>query len=370
MRQSQGRLPGFTQPAMTALTGLPLEGETQVLTWTPAGRTAMVLFTLIASLTTAGVAATHGGWACLAYVPAALQVAGGHRWLYIVAGHFAAHRSFGGDNKLVGEIVSTVTLTLPHALYERLHAIFHHSARLGGPKDPDTKLIAAQGLLPGTPLNTLRLRVFLTIFSPKFHTMMLWDRMKTNLTAASPWRRLAAVGFHSGLLGLAAVTGLWEAYFFAWIVPLTVLYNTSAFLQFLCEHRWFRKRGPDESMRAHQAKLTFGRFPGDALPQDGGPNWVLWILRLVFLHIPTRLVVLVGDLSQHDWHHMRPRGDWANAVFARRDLKEALGDKWTRTDEDEIHGSIFAMIDEVLRGISELPALTDEELEELRRPPR
>gem|GEM_PF-759721 len=371
MRASLARLPRWTQPSWTWLTGLALPLEEPLMRWTPLGRTIMTLCVLVVAVAAAGTAATAGGAWWLAYPPAALIVVGRLRWLYIVGGHFATHGTFVKvRNALAGDIATSLTFTQPFATYEREHARFHHSKRLGTAQDPDSKFIAGLGFLPGTALRVLRRRLLFTVLSPAFHWQMLWSRLKANLTAGKAARRLAPFVLLTLFSTVAVRLDLLTGFAFGWLLPLTFGYNISALLQFMSEHRWFRLRQAGESPRTHNAKLTFGRFLGDALPQEGGPSGAIWLVRLLFLHLPARVAVLVGDLPQHDLHHLRPKGDWANAAFTRRDLIEKLGDKWPRGQDDEIHGSLFRMLDEVLSGLSEREPLRPEEREELHRPPR
>ena len=45
----------------------------------------------------------------------------------------------------------------------------------------------------------------------------------------------------------------------------------------------------------------------------------MWWLRLFVIHLPSRMLVLVGDAPCHDYHHRRPKAkDWSNYIFARQ----------------------------------------------------
>ena len=120
---------------------------------------------------------------------------------------------------------------------------------------------------------------------------------------------------------------------------------------------------PSQAHKLILGRLTFGRFVGDPLPSRALPRgpwlraWGLWGLRLLCLHVPTRLCVLVGDLSQHDWHHRHPRGDWSNACYARaRDLAAGCPD-WP-----EAYTAVWGLdraIDEVFADLAALPPLCD-----------
>jgi hypothetical protein len=90
------------------------------------------------------------------------------------------------------------------------------------------------------------------------------------------------------------------------------------------EHLW----DDVTTVRGREAVATVcvGRFSGEAVPVTAGMSrvgalaaWGRWWARVFFVHLPYRLFILVGDQSQHDLHHRRPKSDWANAAFERRD---------------------------------------------------
>lgn len=114
--------------------------------------------------------------------------------------------------------------------------------------------------------------------------------------------------------------------------------------------------------RLSRGRLTLGRFVGDATPSRDLPMaqwlraWGRWSIRLLLLHIPTRLCVLPGDLCQHDWHHRHPRGDWSNAGYERqRDL--AVGCPGWPEPYAEVWG-LDCAIDLVFQGLASLPPLS------------
>ena len=45
--------------------------------------------------------------------------------------------------------------------------------------------------------------------------------------------------------------------------------------------------------------------------------WCVWWARVIFVYLPYRIFVLVGDSTQHDLHHRHPLSDWANAKYVR-----------------------------------------------------
>jgi hypothetical protein len=114
------------------------------------------------------------------------------------------------------------------------------------------------------------------------------------------------------------------------------------------------------------ARLTVGRFVGEPIPSSGlslGPwlwAWGRWLARLLLLHVPSRLCVLMGDLCQHDWHHRHPRGDWSNAGYARQRDRAAGCPGWPEAYR-EVWG-LGNAIDAVFEGLASLPPLPESTL--------
>jgi hypothetical protein len=81
---------------------------------------------------------------------------------------------------------------------------------------------------------------------------------------------------------------------------------------------------------------SWGRFCGRSVPARRGDNavvyglhWMLWVLEHALYHLPVRLVVLPGDLPQHDFHHRNPGTmRWPNATYAREDDVNEGDPRW------------------------------------------
>lgn len=371
MRDSLRVLPQTLQPAVTWFTGLPATGEQPLIRWGPFSRLATSMAVLGGSVSAAWFAATAGGLAATATLALALLTAGAMRYLYVVVAHFCVHGSMHRServNRVVGELVTLLTCNQGYDSYKREHARFHHSARLATPADPDTKLLAEYGFLPGLSVSTLKRRLLWTVMSPFFHLRMTAARLRAQLARGPVYRRVLTGALWAVLLGVVAVTGEWMSFLLAWLLPVGVLYNVSALVQLLTEHRWYRRRRDGETKRQQQAKLTSGRFLGDPAPTTT-LGWVGWTLRALLLHAPARLFVLVGDLPQHDLHHLQPRGEWANAAFTRREVVKEKADTWPRTGQDEWHGSMLKFVELGLSEMADEDPLSPSELTQLRQPP-
>ncbi len=102
-------------------------------------------------------------------------------------------------------------------------------------------------------------------------------------------------------------------------LPWTVGYHVAALLQVATEHPYGFTEGADD-LAAH-ALRNWERVPMEpfpARPRRGGVAvgaWIGWTLRLVLVHVPSRLAVLDGSMIAHGWHHLAwpvgaPFHDW------------------------------------------------------------
>jgi hypothetical protein len=302
----------------------------------------------------------------------------GARKALLVICHYAVHGQMTGNNRLdrlLVEALSTVLIIQPFSGYYQDHIRTHHGPAFATLADPDAQFLLALGFQPGMSRDALWRHLYWTIVSPRFHAHFLWSRLKMNYIAAPLYRRLMAGGYAVAVVTCLVLTRTWCPWLMAWVVPL-FLYHVVALLQFVSEHQWLHvhqpppgmphRRGPMALHHAHADKhmlcrLTFGRFVGDPLPSRDLPPgqwlwaWGWWLLRLLVLHIPTRMCVLPGGLCQHDWHHRHPRGDWANACYERRRDLTAGCPGWPEPYR-EVWGLGHA-IDMVFAGLASLPPL-------------
>lgn len=357
VRESFAGIPG--QWFWTWLTGKPAPGQESRWRHTPWGYLAVTLAGLVGGilLGVTGLALAPGG---IVLMPASwILTVHGARVLQVSIIHYAVHGTFSSNervNTIVGEVLSTLLLISPYPEYKRQHGEEHHGRQLATLNDPDVKFLRILGFEPGAPLASLRRHLRTRPISPTFHWAFLKARLQPNLGAgASGKRRLAAWWVVIAQVAVVCATGVWLEYLILWIVPLTVLYHVSSLWQFTSEHVWLRVDVPGEPRRVTLQRLTSGRFCGEAAP---GPDivgiarrfaWLHWFTRMLLLHLPTRLFVLAGDLSQHDWHHRHAKGSWRNAPYERqRDIDAG------RPNYKEVWGPAAA-IDRILRFWSELP---------------
>ncbi len=218
-------------------------------------------------------------------------------------------------------MISTTLLAAPYDLFRHDHLTHHHTTRTDD--DPDVRFLRTTGFRRGMTRAEFRRYILLTSLSPWFHLKYLASRLKWNFTAP-PYRVAITVLYLGGVAWSIAVTGGLVEWLVVFAFPAVIPFQVASLINYHSEHRWLDHE-PGLG-RIHTARVCVGRFCGDPAPQISTSNvpswlaaWGVWWTRVLFVHLPYRLFVLVGDQSQHDLHHRRPGSDWANAAYARRD---------------------------------------------------
>ncbi len=327
VRESMGRLPGALQPFLTWLSGKPLHHQRP---WrlTPLDHLLSAVAAVAAGVAAAAWAVGRSGWWLLLVPPAWLLTIHGVRKLRGVIAHQCAHAScFPSQrlNDLLGEAISVAFITQSYQIYKHEHIAAHHSHKHMTPEDPTVAfLLRMVGARAGMTREALWRRLGWTLVSPRFHAVFVWNRLRSNLHDAAVPHRLATLALWSAVIALVAAAGAWREFLVAWVLPLTIPLQAVECLRLsgkhVFPHRTVDKRGRDEL-----ATFTHGIFFGDPAPAAGVPlyrragAWGCWWLRLVFYHLPARMLVVVGDAPCHDWHHRHPKAkNWANYPFERQ----------------------------------------------------
>ncbi len=373
VRESMAGLPGPLQPLLTWLTGKPLSHQRPIWSWTPVAHLATAILVLLASVAASIfiLSAPAAFWPLL--IVSWMLTVGAARKCLVMICHQCVHNNFWQHknrehakvvNRWVDQGLSTVLLLQAYDDYKTDHVSVHHSVQLATPEDPDVKFLLILGFLPGMTRKELWAQLVRTLWSLQFHTTFFMARLKANFGTAPRYRRMMAWVYVVSLLALVAATNTWLAFLVAWAFPLTVLYHISALLQFTSEHRWLQVKDPTQPGKLILARLTSGRFLGDPVPPAELPlgfrsvAWARWFLRIVFLHLPMRLFVLVGDLPQHDYHHRHPSSlDWPNAAYARQVDLDSGCPGWPEP-YTEVWG-LFNAIDATFDVLSRVPPLPD-----------
>jgi hypothetical protein len=367
VRETMRPLPLFLQPLLTWLTGKPLRKQQPLWKRSAYWSLTMALLQLFGGVAASIVLmnAFLLWWPLL--VLSWMVTVGGARILQVTIIHHCIHYNFPGRRTSVRwlvEVLSALLLIQDFASYQFEHVSIHHSKKLATLDDPDLKFLLLLGFHPGMSREALWKRLGQTVLSPRFHVLFLLARLTTNFKSPALYRKCLAIAFSGIVLGLVALTHAWLAWLIAWVFPLTVLYHIAALLQFTSEHRWLRVHDPDQPAKIVLARLTVGRFMGEAVPPSDLPlmhevvAWGCWLARMLLIHLPFRVFVMPSDLPQHDWHHRHPSSkDWPNGAYARqRDLEEGCPG-WPEP-YTEVWGLLPA-IDAVFQLLSSLPPLAE-----------
>ncbi|WP_124383922.1 fatty acid desaturase [Ralstonia sp. SET104] len=365
IRASYQRLP--FQRFWTWLTGKALPGESparlvhpvEPVIWSLIWFLGGVLASIFVLLSKASVL-----WLLLSMV---FTVAGAR---YVVATiiHHGVHLAvFRGEraNRILCEVLSTLTIVQAFDSYRQFHVHEHHGRDFSTMGDQDLAAIYTLGLRPGVAVARMRLILAWQCISPVFHLRYLWGRLKANFIGVPAYRLVMSCVWAACLCWLASLIG-WGVLAIAVLLPLTVLYQICSLLHLVTEHAWvLRETG--ETVRSSHVNNSHGRFCGSPTPANTLHGvrwmraWVYWGLVHLLVHLPARLLVVQGSLIVHDWHHRAgaDRG-WPNAIQSREQMIQIEMARGLYTYRD-IWG-IHHVIEEVLRRISEAQVIevTDE----------
>lgn len=266
-------------------------------------------------------------------------------------------------NRLLGEIVSTLTLGTPWDMYKRDHDI-HHSAKLATWDDPDWQFLFKFGnFRPGQSRAAYWKQLWKTLLSPRYHMPYMTVRLFDNLwNLETPmYRRLAGQAYYLAFawaVAYSAVPFLW--FLVVWGIAVVPLANSNALLQLLSEHLWQRLMDSKDKKTILARKMR-GRFVSPPLPEASflplrWVQWGWWWMRVLLWHLPVeRLFVWPADLGSHDWHHRHVGNeDWPNSAYARRADIEAGTPNWAEPYQEDVWG-LREALNQVFDLLSSLP---------------
>lgn len=357
IRESMAVLPGPVQPFLTWLTGRPLPDEEP---WNLTGMSHLLsaVASLILGVTLGILAATQMGWWLLLLYPSWLCTVHSVRKLRAMISHQCSHSNFSGNETLddvIGEITSVVFMTQNYFAYKREHILGHHSKKHMTLEDPTVAfMVLMVGARAGMSRDELWHQLLKMIVSPVFHARFIWVRLKSNFLHTSWWHRALILLVWGGMITVTALTGAWHVFLLAWVLPLTLVLHVAESLR-LCGRHVFPEVVKHDG-RSALAGYTHGIFIGDRVPDSRLPPlrkvsaWVVWFLRILFVHLPSRMLVIVGDSPCHDYHHRFPSSThWANYIFAREQDLQAGAPGWP--DYTEVWG-VRAAIDATFESLS------------------
>lgn len=340
-RLSFQRFPVWTQHFWTWVTGKALSGQQPLLRLNPVRYLIWDLAALAAGIAGAWWAVDRPSPLTLGIVLPLCWVVttSASRVCSTVIAHHCIHNRFThrkANDKLIAQFLSTLVCTEDADDYYDDHIRLHHRRETFATlADPTIQQLLELGFRPAMPVEDLWRRLAVVVVSPRFHLAFLAKRLRQNLFGRAPYRRVMSFVHLGTVLGLVAWRGAWVPFVLAVLVPLVPLYQVVALLEFLSEHAWFKAKDPGLGGRVFHVSHSWGRFNGDSLPPRGLPAtasaraWARWTARLCLYHLPARILVVPGDLSQHDFHHRRPSTpDWVRAAYARQQDIDSGHEGW------------------------------------------
>lgn len=370
VRESYRRFPAWSQPLWTLLTAKPLPGEVPMIRLSPiamATMTLMFLFTLItvhlALLNAEGTLHLIGLWLTPVF---ALLVCGALRKIQVVYVHHAVHQTFiprnAAANRLTSNLFTTLALIQNPDEYRTEHFEHHSRSIFTTRHDADAALLYKFGLRPGRSIKALKAALLKTLISPAFHLYFLTSRLRSNLIARPlPWRLASATWLLVIAVAAPLTLGIVNTALAIWL-PLVFIYQMSALVQFLTEHLWLLTEQAPSELDAY-ADRCVGRFCGEMLPAPGNViAWIGWWARTLFIHIPVRFGILVGDLPAHDWHHLcgfvrQHPAQWPQAIYARQ---QAIDSGLSMGMEKRELWGLSRMLQHVFDAMSKAPEMAEQ----------
>jgi len=228
----------------------------------------------------------------------------GMRSFSSVVGHHMTHgaKVIPGSpqlRRLLYDLISAAFLLPSFDAYKKDHQ--QHHAYAAGPDDADQQFIAYLG----ARFNGLS-RFVLALLDPLFHLRFAKARLTGVLLTGPAWRRTVGIAVPLAVILLAP-----SAAVIAWLLTVIVRFQAATLMQWSTEHLW-GQRPAGRSLVETATAVTFGRL---LLPDPAAPG--LWWKLPAYTFF--RLILLSGDLPNHDLHHLG-RGPWVNAPYIRTRL--------------------------------------------------
>jgi hypothetical protein len=364
VRATYLRFPAWTQHFWTWQTGKALPGQKPLLrlSWASYLAVTLTVFFVGLALSTAAVATMFPLW-YLAMLAGWLLTVAGERLMVLVIAHQAVHRRFSGKASgdwFWGEVVTVLSFFHTLQDFKDEHFECHHRREIFATEaDPPAQFLLDLGFRPGMTRAALWRRARVVFLSPAFYWHGFIGRVSSNLRNGR-WRRLGFVAWAGWWLSLPfwfPRGGL--VLVLAFVLPVILFAQLSALLDRLGEHEWLSAHIPKERDRFYTAYATSARYCGTPVPPSSMPAgqqlvaWLRWTALTVCYHLPVRLLVVVGDLPNHDFHHRYPAtSEWTTAAYARqRDIDTGpVGPPYR-----EVWG-MGAAIDQVFRSWEDSPS--------------
>ncbi len=334
VRDSMLILPAIFQPFLTWLTAKPASNEA----YRHRGRNYQIITTFLSIIT--GVAVSifllkQSGYFLLLLPLSLIVTTSGLRKLQVVIFHNCVHGLVFDKtykNLLFGEFISIVMMLKGYLSYKKEHLAHHSSKKLLTFEDDTIQfLFNFIGFTPGMKKSRLWMTLYGSLISPFCHLRGIFSRITVCLFSHSAIHNVIAISYWTILFYTITSQGLWGFFIVAWLLPLFVLNHISTTLRLIVEHKWPNQENMNARGKEFICLSTSAVFLGEAVPSISGSTikkltaWSSWILKMIFVHLFSRVFVMVGDTPCHDFHHRRPSTRrWYNYI-SERQLDEKNG---------------------------------------------
>ena len=341
------RLPLLFQPFITWISGIPSEHEQVRFPMTSILVIVLGLLSIVVGFVLIQIS-SHLSWAAIipCYILGMFFVAGGMRRLDVLIIHQTLHSKVLATplrNRILGEILTTLLLRTPYIENQKEHLGHHRNPC--DEDDADVVFLRAAGVTKASSRSRLYARIFAISLSPIFHARFTIGRIVGNFVTARPLHRLSMSWLYAVILAAPAVyygASYLQGLMLFWLVPLTIGFQISNFLYTATKHRWWIFDNQTVRGKEKRDMLSYARVCCSPAPNNGTVfNWGIWWLESVFIHVPVRLFIVVGDTVQHDLHHVAPTCDWPNSAYERQSHNIKTPERFT-----EVWGGFFAHLNE------------------------
>ncbi|MDR5806006.1 hypothetical protein [Caballeronia sp. LZ001] len=373
-RESYQVFPWWTARFWTWLTGKPAPGQTPLFEPTPTLYALSAVATYVTGLSLAVIAfRTEGPCFILALSCGWIMAVNGARRMISTVAHQCIHGRFTGiasRDLFIADLLAVMTLTQTAGDYREEHFNQHHRpAVFTTISDPAGAFLWRAGFKSGMSVGALWLKLFVTLLSPRFHASFFMHRLMSLVRNLPPkFKLIAAAGGALacwGAIELCPVTAL----VFGLLFPIVVLYQISVLLEFISEHAWFVPAQRWDQPKYIHATHSWGRFCGRRTPERDERHvalyvlsWIAWAVEHAIYHLPVRLFVIPGDLSQHDFHHRMPSTlRWTTATYAREEDLRSGDSRWPPYQEFwGLHNAIAHVFNGIAKAASHVDAGTSD----------
>ncbi|MCC3767417.1 fatty acid desaturase [Streptomyces sp. UNOC14_S4] len=338
-RDTMRALPRFTQYPLTVFTGKPLPEQKPLSWWTPGFHLATAVLSMAAGVVIGCIGLELSGAGLLLLLPGWAVTLHGMRNLRMMVYHQCSHRNMYRRRRLdtaIGRATSSLLVIQNFARYSREHVSDHHAAHHMTLRDPTVQaFLVSLGLRPGMTRRQMWRRVLGKLFSPWFHLNFAVSRARSFWHGSAAGEKVTSLTLYTVAGAATVATGTWQTLLVVWFVPLIPLFQVSNTLR-LCVKHTFPARGIEVRRgKEYFGSLTNAIFIGAPAPTPGLPfvrrtgAWLSWTARMLFVHAPSRYLVLTGDTVVHDFHHRYPSTpEWAHYLFARQADADAGSPGW------------------------------------------